>query len=503
MGIVFRQSIKTSLVVFTGALLGTLIIWLSTEFIAKQSYGFTQNLTRDTIVFSQISILGLNSTMVVFIHKYGDKDIRRRLLLALCLLTPVVFALIGAIPFYFLRPWVLRHFQPDDIPFMQRYYMLLPFFTVLMTLQVLLEQYLGTQMRVAVAAFMREIVLRVLSIAIILLYAFNYVSFDFLVIGMVVVYLVPVLIYIFLAAKTAGFGFSLKISAFNKTEYKELANFSWYHFLLSLSITLMGYLDGIALPLYDHKGLSAVAVYGVAVFLISFMQIPSKAMMTPTITVLSQAMAANDRRKAKDIFERSSINVLLASLFMAVLIICNLENAVAVLKEGYSQIILIFIILFIGRFVDLSTGLNDAMLSITNYYKFSFYVSIVMIAILFTLIKILVPHYGVYGAAWSTTITLVVFNVCKYIFVWKKLDMQPFSGNTVLVLIIGTTAFTAGYFFPHLFSGMGHKYISAVADVCLRSSIVVAVFLLMTYWLKPSADLREYIASIKKNKRLF
>jgi O-antigen/teichoic acid export membrane protein len=320
---------------------------------------------------------------------------------------------------------------------------------------------------------------------------------------MVLVYLVPIIITVALSLNTEGFGFSFKFNAFNRAEYKELTHFSWYHFLLSLSITLMGFLDGLALPLYDHNGFRSVAIYSVVIFLMSFMQIPSKAMMTPTNTVLSQAIANDDNAKAKNIFSRSSINVLIATLFMVILIFCNLDNAVALIAKGYEQIIPLFLILCIGRLVDLSTGLNDVILSITKHYKFSFYVSIIMITLLFVLIRIWVPQYGVFGAAWSTTVTLIVFNICKYIFVWKKLGMQPFSAKTPLVIIAGLPALAAGYFFPHFLSNLGHMYIYTLIDVGIRSTIIVVVYMLMLFWLRPSADLEEYIASIKKNKRLF
>lgn len=501
MGIVFRQSIKTSLVVFTGAFLGIIIMFLSTSFIDKQALGFTRDLTIKALVLSQLCMLGLNSTMVVFIHKYTD--VRKKLLMTFAVAIPLLFAILATIPFYLLQPWILHHFQPADIPFIQRYYTLIPVFTALLILLVILEQYLGTQMRVAVSSFMKEVVLRLVNIAIIVLYAFGYVSLNFLIVSTVLIYLIPIVIYLIIASRIDGFGFSFKFNSFSKAEYKELVHFSWYHFLLSSSIILMAYLDTIALTLYDHDGLKSVAIYTTAVFFISFMQMPSKAMMTPTITVLAQAIASNDTAKAKDVFIRSSINVLLATTFMAVMIICNIDNALVLMNKGYAQVGLIFLILFVGRFVDLATGLNDAVLSITNYYKFSFYVSFVMIGILFLLIRTLVPIYGVYGAAWSSTITLILFNICKYVFVWKKLDMQPFSMNTILVLIAGAVTLAAGYYFPNFLKGQGHMYIYTIADAAMRGGIIVAVYLAMLYWLKPSADLREYIASVKKNKRLF
>ncbi len=503
MGIVFRQSIKTSLVIFTGAILGVLTIWLSTKYIARQPLGFTGNLTYNCLLLAQIAILGLNATLAVYIHRYPPGDPKRKLLLSLCIGLPVVLCLIAIGPFILVKPWVIRHFQQADQFYVTRYYLLIPVYTIFFVLQILLEQYLSTQMKVAAAAFMREIVLRIIIIGLILLFAAGKISFDTFVITSITAYIVPIAVFLFIAYRSGGFSFSADFRSITPAEYKDLWHFSWYHFLLAMSVTLMSYLDSVALPLYDHSGFVAAAVYRVPIFLISFLQIPNKAMLNPVVTVLSRAVADNDNTKIKDVFLRSSINILIATIFMAAIIICNLTNAIAILPPGYEQIGLIFLILFVGRIVDLSTGVNDAILSVTKHYKFSFYVSAALIILLFALIKWLVPVYGVYGAAWATSITLILFNIAKYIYVWKRLDMQPFSIHTLQVVFAGVVTVAAGYFFPHFLAGKGHMYIYTFIDSGMRSLIIVAVYLLMLYWLKPSADLREYIASIKKNKRLF
>ena len=126
-------------------------------------------------------------------------------------------------------------------------------------------------------------------------------------------------------------------------------------------------------------------------------------MMPASFTVLAKAFADNDMPKARDIFLRSSINILIPTVGIAVLLCCNLENAITVIKNGYTAIIPVFAILFIGNIVNIATGMNDQVLSIANYYKFNFYLSLFLMGVLFLLIRMLVPRYGIYGAAWSTT----------------------------------------------------------------------------------------------------
>jgi O-antigen/teichoic acid export membrane protein len=504
MGIVFRQSAKNLIIVSFGAALGILITWLSIRYIPRQPLGFSNTLTTQAVTLSHLIFLGFSSTLIVYIHRLANEENKRRLLLTLCLGIPAILSVLVAIVYFLLKDFVLGHFQAIDIPLMAQYYMWLPVYAFLFIYQVMLEQYLGSQMKVAIAAFIREIGLRVLNVIIIMLFAFNYISFTAFLASSILIYVIPVAIYFMLALKTPSFGFSLRFTDFSKAEYKDLVLFFWYHLLLGISIMLITTMDILLLPIYDHTGFASVAVYRVAVILVSFLQLPLKALMPASFTVLAKAFTENDIPKAKDIFVRASINMLIPTLCIAALLCCNLHNALVVIdKPGYEAIIPVFLILFIGSLVNIATGMNDQVLTITNYYKFNVYLSTALIAVLYGLIRFMVPHYGMVGAAWSTTITVVVFNAIKCVFVWKKLNMQPFTGKTALALLAALPAFAAGYFLPRFFEDGHHIFKHAAYDATLRSALIVAVYAAMLLWLKPSPDLQEYMATIKKNKRLF
>jgi len=280
-------------------------------------------------------------------------------------------------------------------------------------------------------------------------------------------------------------------------------HFSWYHFLMNLSILLMGYLDQALLPIYDKSGFSSVAIYRVAIFFISFLMMPSKALIPASFAVMARAFTDGDHEKAKDIYVRATINILITTVGVAVLLCCNLQNAVAVIKNGYSDIIPVFLILFIGTLINIITGMNDQVLSITNYYKFNFYLALGITAVLYLMLRFLIPVYGVYGAAWGSAIALTVFSIFKSLFVWKKLNMVPYTNKTILVFIAAVPALAAGYFFPYFFEPSRHVYVHSFFDAIMRSTVIVIVYGGMLLWLKPSGDLEEYIGSVRKNKRLF
>jgi O-antigen/teichoic acid export membrane protein len=496
MGVVFRQSVKNSLVIFAGAMLGTFIIWLSTHYISdKQLFGYTKTLTQQAVTLSLLVLMGFNNTMGVFVHRFAKQDDKRKLMLTLCFGLPMIVMAIVTIFYCLGKEWILKHFQPADIPLMREYFYWLPLYTLLFVYMVIFEQYLGSQMKVAVSAFMREVLVRIMSILLLLLFAFDFISFHSLVVGTVLIYIVPVSIFYYLSVRTEQFGYSLRFNDLERSEYRELFHFSWYHFLLTASIILLSSMDILLLPFYDHSGLNSVAVYSIAVFLLSFLQMPYKAMYPGSYTVLARAFADNDMPKARDLFERSSVNMLIPTVFMAVLIACNLPNAVAVIRNGYDGLIPVFEILMVGKVFDIATGMNDQVLSVANYYKFNFYVSLVLTATLFVALKFLVPILGINGAALATSLTIVVFNTVKFLFVKRKLGMQPFSLQTIKILAIGGVTWGVAIFLPMLSNPF--------TDCIVRSVLVGLLFLGMLLWLKPSADLREYLTMVRTQRKLF
>ncbi len=496
MGIVFRQSVKTAMVTFAGAILGAALIFMSNYLVSdKQQLGFTRNLINQAAVSSQFLLLGLQGTLSVFIHRYPADDRRRKGLITICLVVPLVFIALASIVYLVFKEHAFSLFQPQDVPFIRRYFLWLPLFVLFFAYQGVLENYLTSQMKVAIASFLREVVLRLLNIVAIVLFWYGILTFDGLVAATVLIYAVPALCMLAFASRTRGFGLLFDLKVFSPAEYREIAHFSWYHALLGASMSLMGFADSLMVASLDPKGLSTVAVYSNAVFIISVLLIPNKAMNTASFPDLARAFKDNDMVRAKDVFVRSSTNILLASVAAILVVCCNLPNLVTVLPAGFEPITLLVLIMLVGRLIDIATGMNDSLIAVSPYYKFSFYMSTMLVVFMVSFNLALIPRYGAYGAAWGTSIAFVLYNIGKFVFVYRKMGIQPFSANTLRIAVCGISAFLPGYLLPFI--------LNPYVDTVIRSVAIFAVYVAMLLWLKPSADLETYLVSIKKNKRLF
>src|SRR4051812_3882166 len=115
MGIVVRQSVKTSIVVGVGAVLGAIITWMASKYIInKQEFGFTRTITSQAVTLSQLLLLGLNSTLFVFSHRFANQPAKKRILATITLVVPILVVAAFTIVYLFFKEWILKHYQPED-----------------------------------------------------------------------------------------------------------------------------------------------------------------------------------------------------------------------------------------------------------------------------------------------------------------------------------------------------------------------------------------------------
>jgi hypothetical protein len=101
MGVVFRQSIKTTAITFFGAILGAVVMLVSTIMIPKQELGFRGNLVNQTVVASFFLLLGLSNTLYFFFHRFDKEKERRAVFMSFCFALPILFFLVALLPYCF------------------------------------------------------------------------------------------------------------------------------------------------------------------------------------------------------------------------------------------------------------------------------------------------------------------------------------------------------------------------------------------------------------------
>jgi len=499
MGIVVRQSIKSVIITLVGAVLGAAVLVLSVKFFPKIELGFRDSLIKIALQVSYIGLFGFNFTLLIFGQKYPPGHNARGTFLTITAIAPLLLTLlVSACYFFFKNDLSAIYKNPEDAKMMEQYLILFPMLTLISAAMAWLEGYLQSLHKTALQNFAREILARLVYITLIVLFGFQVISFETFIWLYVITYIIPFLYLLIIAIHTPGLKFEYKANTFSIKEVKEIFRFSGYHMLTVVSSVLILQIDAVLLAPLGTDGFEAVAVYSVATLAIAMLRNPTRVIGIAATPAFTKSYNEGDLKMLKNLFTRSAINMQVIGLGMFVLVFLNLDNIVAIMaliKPGYSQIKLLILILMIGQLADMVTGLNYELIGVTKYYRFNFWIAIVLLVVVILLNFILIKDLGIYGAAWATTIGLVIFNIAKTVFLWRKLKMQPFSTASFKILLAGMVAGVLAWILPFV--------LNVYIDAMVRSAIFCAVLWITLYKFKVSQELNEVTDNMITKKRFY
>lgn len=495
MGVVFRQSIKSTIVILAGNVIGALFNYFSTYVFGErlQDLGFSRIIFYIGALVQFATLLGSASVIQIFIQRYGSADERKRVLITVCSLMPLLATAL-ALPFYIIfRDEIVQLFQEKDHAYFMEYYLWIVVLVLIWSYMTLYEGYLLSQHKSAAGLFMREVLLRLVSMAVLGMFYVGWIDYHTFIVCSIMAYCVPLAMLLWMSARTEGFGFSRRWKVFRISEYKEILHFAWYHLLANITYALIGSLDTLMLAVFG--GLASVPAYAISVFISVIMTIPYRAMAAAVIPVLNKAYIDNSDTAVREIFKRSGVNILIVAMGMLMIIGFNLRNAVAILPPGYDTVPSLVLIMSLGKMADMATGLNSEIISISRHYKFNFWSSLALVILMVILGFLMIPAYGTYGAAWSISIAMIIFNTAKVAFLWHKMKLHPFTRESLQIVGISMVAAVPVYFIPHL----ANPYL----DTVVRTGVIVSVYGGLLLWLRPSPDINAYLDTVLKNKKLF
>ncbi|MEL7001343.1 MAG: hypothetical protein AAFN93_01275, partial [Bacteroidota bacterium] len=183
MGEIKRQSIITSIVTYSGVVLGFVITAvLFSRYLTTDQNGLLKLLVSYSSIFAQLSSLGLNNVVIKFFPYFNNEKNKHNGLLFFL----VVFTLSGFFlfltTFLFVKPWLISRNLEDSPIFVQYLNYLIPL-TLFTLLYNVFDVYYRSLLKSVRGAFLREFAQRVLIGIAIVLYIFDIIDFEQFVVG--------------------------------------------------------------------------------------------------------------------------------------------------------------------------------------------------------------------------------------------------------------------------------------------------------------------------------
>ena len=215
----------------------------------------------------------------------------------------------------------------------------------------------------------------------------------------------------------------------------------------SLIFTISLVFDSLVIGAVLMDALAKLAVYSLAQNIANIIQAPQRGIISASIAHLSKAWKEKKMETIQKIYQRSSINQLVFSCGLYVLITLNFIDAVNTfhLKESYLNGFYVFLLLGITKIVDMGTGVNSQIIGTSTYWRFEFISGIILLSVMLPLNYIFTKQYDIVGTASAGLISITIYNLIRIIFLWKKFNLLPFTLQSLYTILLAGSCFGICY----------------------------------------------------------
>lgn len=479
---------KGTIYTYIGVILGfaTTGILLPRIYSTEQ-VGLIKIIVTYAALVAQFGTLGFNGIAIRLFPFFKDQKSNHHGFLSLALITGIIGFLITLGLFLIFKNWFIE-FSSEKSALLIEY---LNYLIVLIFFQIffgLFDGYYTALLNSIHGTFLREVFQRVLIIIGIGMYYFELIDFHRFIIVYIAAMSVPTLYILFTLIEEGQFSLKTDFAFLRKPLLTSMGLMALFSILNGFSVIIIQTVDTIMVN--GMIGLSATGVYSICFFFGIFVSLPARAILKIANIVSARAWKINDLAAIRNIYEKSCMTLFIIGLLMFLGLWANIDNIFKILGSDYVSGKWVIFFIGLGSLIDMSTGANSSILGSSSYYKIQTGFLIVLVISLIITNLILIPIYGITGAAIGGALSLSILNLLRYLYLWYKFNLQPFNLKFVLVAAIGIVAYFISSLLP--------VQPNLIADILIRSSILTILFCLPVYLLKISPDINEKADEILK-----
>ena len=478
MGIIIKQSIKGAVWSYLGVGVGFLTTaYLYPNYLTPEIVGLFALLLAWSNLFAQFSSLGFHGVTARLFPRFRDKENGHNGFVFIAFVVMLTGFVLFLIVFWLIKPWLVESNLEKSALFADYVNLLVPL-TFLALLFTFLDGFNKMLYDAVLGALLTEFVQRVLILLLLLIYIFGWLTPNELILAYAgAIGLKGVFIFFYLLFRKK-LNFKPQLNFVDQKLKREMLSVAVYSILAGIGGSIVFQIDKIIIN--QVMGLSATGVYTIAFYFGTLVVIPSRTLLRISGTLIADAFKNNDLETIADIYRKSCINQFIIGAFLFGGIWINIDNILEILGPDYAGGKWVIFFIGLGYLIDMATGANGHIISYSKYYRMALWLLLTLVAIMVVLMFLLVPSWGIVGAAAAIALAFLCNNLMKFIFVKIKFGMQPFTLKFLTIVLVFAFSWGASFLVPQL---------ALIPDILLRSAVFSVVYFLLTYFLKISDDI--------------
>lgn len=459
------------------------VLFLYTNFLTEEYFGLVMFILASAVILQPILSFGVQDTIIKFYSSYKTQG-EKRDFLAMMLILPLLVIIPVAIVINVWEKEVIEILTKKN-ELIRSYAWLIFMIGIAMAYFEVFYSWCKVHLKSIFGNFMKEVFMRAVVFA--LLFA---VYLDILSVGMFMnalglMYMVRMFIMMWYAyyLQLPGLRFGIP------DNLNEVLKYCGFIVVAGSVVVMLLEVDksmiGMLLP-----GLDNVAFYGVAVFIAMIISVPARAMNQIASVLTATFINENRMKELKKLYQKSSLNLFVVGGLLFLLIILNINELYKMLGPDYSKGLVVVILISIAKLMDNLMANNNAILYNSSYYRVVLGLGVLLALLTIIFNMILIPMFGIEGAAMATLISLTIYNGIKLYVVWHVFKMHPFQNNMFITLSILLAFSGAFYYWDFPFHPL--------MNIMLKSILIALGYLSLTYSFRLSDDLNVLMDKLIK-----
>jgi len=212
--------------------------------------------------------------------------------------------------------------------------------------------------------------------------------------------------------------------------------------------------------------------------------------------VVSSYLKDENYKMVNEHYKKVSLNQLLMGSLLFILIWTNIDSIYAILPNGDKYVGGKYVVLFIAlsRLVDSGFNFGLSILSLSKYYRSYLFFIFFLAGLGIVTNRIFIPIWDISGAAFSTFISFVVYNLLVIFIVYKKMKVSPFSNGMLKLAALTGILLIFNVFLPFM--------VNPYVDIVVRGILSSVIFISIAYFWNISSDtnhvIRKMIKTVKE-----
>ena len=482
MGIVRNQSIKNSISFYIGMAIGainTVIIYPNVFNDHPEHFGLIQILIAYAILVSTFTTFGIPKIFIRFFPVIKEKG----QLYFLSLIIPLLGFILSLLVYFLFKQQIFELLNASPLLKDNFFYIILLVFFI--GFYDVLTAVSRSFLSAAAPIFINEVFLKVYSMLALLLHWFGYVDFSIFLKIYLFGYFLKFAILFLMQWKSDRFSLAFSL---NDLKLKEISSFGLFVFVGGASVMLVTRLDMMMIG--SMLDLEQVAFYTVAFFIGNAIKVPGKSIAAISSPLVAKALEKQDYKETQTLYTKSSINQLIIAGVLFLCIWLNIDDIFSLLPAKFQGGKWVVFYISIAQLFNMITGINGTIIVNSKYYRYDLYTNIILVLTTVITNYFLILKYGIDGAAMATAISISLFNLIRLILIKVKMNMHPFSLQTIKTILLLFVMFFALDFLPN------SSY--AFVDIIWKSIVVFILFISAVMYFQLSEDINEVIIEVRK-----